>query len=219
MVNSAANPSGSWNQQVNQRGVEQSFWEADILDMLLPREAAPAQQDAELVRQFGFVPGLKDMITLRQVHALEHATVWVLGSLTRSLDLYSGMSTERGFYLYGNVHTHELSRAAQTALRRLTNGEADLAVHPRCGTNLSVGMVLTAGLVGVSLLFPRNPIEQVLGIGVATMAAATLTPELGSLAQRYLTTAIPFNLAIANITPLRDHLGKPAHFVETRWVD
>jgi len=36
------------------------------------------QQDSDLLAQIGFIPGFKEFLTLRQVHALEHATVWVL---------------------------------------------------------------------------------------------------------------------------------------------
>ena len=44
-----------------------------------PFDFAPQRtQDADLLRQLDFVPGLKEVLTLRQVHALEHATVWVL---------------------------------------------------------------------------------------------------------------------------------------------
>jgi len=31
-----------------------------------------------LTQQLGFLPGLKEILTRRQVHALEHATVWLL---------------------------------------------------------------------------------------------------------------------------------------------
>jgi Domain of unknown function (DUF6391) len=216
------------------------FLESEILEILFPKTPSPAQmtQDADLLRQLSFVPGLKELVMLRQVHALEHATVWVLSTLTPSTaettaprnlfasrmvaidnESLGGMSTDRGFYLYGNVQSQDLSRAVQTALRRITHGEPDLAVHPRCGTNLSVGITLAVGLIGASVLLPRNPIEQLLGVGFAALAATQLTPELGSLAQRYLTTAIPFNLAIANITPTHDTVGRSAHFVEVRWIE
>ena len=39
---------------------------------------AQTTQDAELIRQLPFIPGLREFLMLRQVHALEHATVWVL---------------------------------------------------------------------------------------------------------------------------------------------
>lgn len=119
--------------------------------------AAQPMQDADLLRHLSFVPGLKEILILRQVHALEHATVWVLsGAKTASAsptkatspvqldnELLGGLSTEKGFYLYGEVNISDLRRAAMLALHRLTHGEGDLAVHPRCGTNLSVAMVLT----------------------------------------------------------------------------
>jgi len=198
-----------------------SFWEDWGLDL-----SPQPQGDSDFLAQFSYLPGLKELLTLRQVHALEHATVWVLSESVRGAvedgtdaNLLSGMSTEQGFYLYGQVKTLQLQRAVQTALQRITTGSWDLAVHPRCGTNLSVGMLLTAGLtMGFHLLLPRGPITQLLGLGLATTAASQLAPDVGALAQRYITTAIPFNLAVEGITPLSDQSGRPAHFVRVRWV-
>lgn len=191
-----------------------------------PFEFAPqATQDADLLRELNFIPGLKELLILRQVHALEHATVWVLSETpgqTRTIDnqLLGGMSTDRGFYLYGRVNINDLQRAVRSAIARITNGEWDLAVHPRCGTNLSVAMLLTAGLgLGLHIFLPKWPLAQILGIGVATAAAARIAPDLGSIAQKYLTTAIPFNLAIENISLTQDIWGRPAHFVRVRWVE
>jgi len=130
------------------------------------------------------------------------------------------MSTDRGFYLYGRVNTAQLRQAVQSALQRISSGEWDLAVHPRCGTNLSVGMLLAAGLAfGINLTLPRGPILQLLGLGAAAAAAAQLAPDLGVLAQRYVTTAIPFNLSVVDVSPTRDMWGREAHFVRVRWVD
>jgi hypothetical protein len=203
-----------------------NFWDFDF--------AAPQPtQDADLLRQLNFIPGLKELLMLRQVHALEHATVWVLGERNRVNNaIYSttapqldnntlgGLSTDEGFYLYGQVNLADLRRAVPTALHRLTTGEWDLAVHPRCGTNLSVGMFLTAGLaLGAHLLLPRGPIEQIIGLSLAAATATQLAPDVGSLAQRYLTTAIPFNLAITDITATSDVWGRPSHFVQMRWKE
>lgn len=188
-------------------------------------------QDVDLIRQLPFIPGLKEILMLRQVHALEHATVWILSELDASAtigssksqvdnELLGGLSTEQGFYLYGQVNKASLQRAVRLALQRLTSGEWDLAVHPRCGTNVSVRMLLIAGLaLGFHLLLPRSPIEQLLGLGVAATTAAQLAPELGILAQRYVTTAIPFNLAMEDIMIMGDVWGRSAHFVQVRWVD
>lgn len=186
-------------------------------------------QDADLVKHLPFVPGLKELLMLRQVHALEHATVWLLSQSGRSQypsfssqqtdnESLGGLSTERGFYIYGQVNKIELQRAVLVALQRLTSGEWNLALHPRCGTNVSVGLLLGLGLVmSMHLLLPRSPIEQMLGLGVAATAAANLTPELGMLAQRYVTTAIPFNLEIVDITAFRDETGRSAHFIQVSW--
>jgi Domain of unknown function (DUF6391) len=192
-----------------------------------PFDFAPQPtQDADLLRQLNFVPGLKEVLTLRQVHALEHATVWVLSqslsTATASADneLLGGMSTDQGFYLYGHVNTSQLRQAVQSALQRIASGEWDLAVHPRCGTNLSVAMLLTAGFaVGINLVLPRGPILQLLGLGAAATAAAQLAPDVGALAQRYVTTAIPFNLSVVDISAIQDFWGREAHFVRLRWVE
>lgn len=196
----------------------------------LPFDFSPSPgQDAEVLQQLQFVPGLKELLTVRQVHALEHATVWVLSELgqsslastaNQSLEQLGGMSTDRGFYLYGDVDLVTVEWAVRQALRRLVVGEWDLAVHPRCGTNLSVGILLTAGLaMGVTWLLPKDPLGQLLGWGLAATAAVGLSPDFGSLAQRYVTTAIPFNLAIQGVTASRDRLGNSVHFVQLQWVE
>ncbi len=208
-------------------GYEANF---DFWSVTFP--APQPTQDTELLQQIGFIPGLKEVLTLRQVHGLEHATVWVLSGAPQTLisrdtpdrssingDGLGGLSTEQGFYLYGQVRTSDVSRAVSEALRRIKS-EWNLAVHPRCGTNLSVEVILTAGLTWVALmLLPKGPIEQLLGFGVAATAAAQLTPELGRVVQRYVTTAIPFNLRVQDISVVRDSWGRPAHFVQVQWIE
>ncbi|GAB4232563.1 MAG: DUF6391 domain-containing protein [Stanieria sp.] len=186
-------------------------------------------QDSELLQQLGFIPGLKEFLLIRQVHALEHATVWVLSDLEQSLSSSSdrvlgdnekigGLSTEKGFYLYGDINPLNLKRAVGIALNRLLKGEWDLALHPRCGTNVSVSMLLTTGMIFTTyLLLPREPIGQLIGLGIATTTAAWIAPEIGMSVQKYLTTAIPFNLKIKEINQTTDQLGRPAHFVSVKW--
>lgn len=189
------------------------------------------KQDADLLKQLFFVPGLKEILMLRQVHALEHATVWVLSEVKNAHsptgrpskvqiddELLGGLSTEQGFYLYGEVNISDLRRAVTLALHRLVDGEWDLAVHPRCGTNLSVAMLLTAGIaVGVNLMLPFRPVEQLIGLGFAATTASEIAPDLGAIAQKYITTAIPFNLEVENITVSRDVWGRHGHFVKVNW--
>ena len=179
-----------------------------------------ANGDREILEQLGFLPGLREVLLVRQVHALEHATVWVLSESGDERQLSGGMSTEQGFFLYGSVNGDILRRAVHNALNRIVSGEWNLAVHPQCGTNLSVALLLTAGFtLGANLIMPKDPFRQVLGMGVAAVTASQLAPDLGPIAQRYLTTAIPFNLEVVGIESTTDMWGKPASFVRLRWRD
>lgn len=179
-------------------------------------------QDSELIEQWGFLPGLKEFLMLRQVHALEHATVWTLSSFNRTQSqddqTIGGLSTERGFFLYGKINPLQLKKAVQLALTRLQKGEWDLALHPRCGTNASVATFLTTGMILTAhSILPKEPIIQLLGIGLAGLAANYFAPEIGTSVQKYLTTAIPFNLQIKEISSTIDNWGRPAHFIRLKW--
>jgi Domain of unknown function (DUF6391) len=188
------------------------------LDWLVPK----SNQDSELLEQWGFIPGLKEFLMLRQVHALEHATVWTLSSLDKTQpeddQTIGGLSTEQGFFLYGQINPLQLKKAVQIALTRLQKGEWDLALHPRCGTNAAVATLLTAGtLLTTHLILPREPITQLLGMGLAGLAANYFAPEIGISVQKYFTTAIPFNLQIKEISPTKDRWGRQAHFIHLKW--
>lgn len=201
--------------------VNQAFWEDQ---WFYPQ----ANLDQQLIEQLGFLPGLREMLMVRQIHALEHATVWMLTEIAeqhpaawrRHYGELGGMSTENGFYLYGAVDKLDLYRAVHSAGDRLRSGEWDLAVHPRCGTNLSVTMLLTAGLAGgAAFLLPKDPMTQLLGMGSAAAAALAIAPEMGRYAQRYITTAIPFNLVLDKIEETTSWQGNQHHFIKLSWQD
>ncbi len=187
--------------------------------------------DNDLLKQLSFLPGLKDLLMLRQVHALEHGTVWILSeegtkigkrvnfSPTRTdNETLGGLSTEKGFYLYGEVPRQQLQRGVSIALQRFQEGEWDLAVHPRCGTNVSVALLLSAGLTfGSHVVLPKDPISQLVGMGLGMSIASTLAPDVGQWTQKYLTTAVPFNLELENIYETTDFWGREANFVQLRW--
>jgi hypothetical protein len=95
----------------------------------------------------------------------------------------------QGFIVFGQVETAALRAAAEEALARLQAGQADLAVHPNCGTNL-----VTAGVLsGVAALaasggrqrsfWDRLP-AAMLGAILALIAAA----PLGRWMQTHVTT-------------------------------
>jgi hypothetical protein len=74
-------------------------------------------------------------------------------------------------------------------------------------------------MMGTHLLLPRGPVEQLLGLGLAGAMAMQVSPDVGYYAQKYLTTAIPFNLQILNMTKTTDFWGRSAHFVAVAWCD
>src|SRR5713101_4566874 len=75
---------------------------------------------------------------IRQNHALEHATITILSGYVPDLRV-SARSSSRGFIIFGDVDLGQLRRSLDEALQRLQAGEAELAIHPNCGTNLVVG--------------------------------------------------------------------------------
>lgn len=194
---------------------------------------ANPHQDSELIDQLGFVPGLKEFLMIRQVHALEHATVWLLSDikgsnrtklsssyLSTDNETIGGLSTDKGFYLYGDINPVKLKRAVNSALSRLQKGEWNLALHPRCGTNSSVAMLLTAGMAATAhLSLPKEPIHQFIGMGLATLAANFVAPDLGIYVQKHITTSIPFNLKLKKITKIIDKSGDRSFFVQLDWVN
>jgi Domain of unknown function (DUF6391) len=155
---------------------------------------------------------------IRQVHALEHGTLTILGEANPKMRL-GGFSTDRGFFVYGAVESGELLRAAHSALVRLNNGEPELAIHPQCGTNLSVGLLAVAGLgLGVSAILPRRLVPQLLGAGFSALGAVQIAKQLGTLAQRHLTTSLPRNLEVIGVRSLADGAGRNNHFVQTQFI-
>ncbi len=123
---------------------------------------------------------------VRQNHALEHATITILSTYIQDLRV-SARSTARGFTIFGDVDLGLLRRALDEALRRLQAGEAELAIHPNCGTNLVVGFsFLTLGtILGMAATKPRTRVASAALSSVAGIAAAR---PIGQLVQKYVTT-------------------------------
>jgi hypothetical protein len=123
---------------------------------------------------------------IRQNHALEHATVTVLTRRLPDLRL-TARSSSRGFIIFAEMDPGIVRSAADDALDRLKRGEAQLAIHPNCGTNLAVGasVALIGSAFGVNAVRPRLRIAAVLASAVAGIALAR---PLGTFMQRYVTT-------------------------------
>lgn len=154
---------------------------------------------------------------VRQNHAAEHATITLLMARNRALPLVAGRSNQRGFYIIGAVDTDKLAAAADEALRRLQRGEAELAVHPNCGTNL----VTTGAMAGLATYaataIGRSRKAGLLDRAAIAVMAATVaviaSRPVGLRLQRDVTTlADVTGLHVASIT--RRQLGRMVvHFV------
>ncbi|HVB25326.1 MAG TPA: DUF6391 domain-containing protein [Ktedonobacteraceae bacterium] len=123
---------------------------------------------------------------IRQNHALEHATITVLSRIDPNLRV-SARSSSTGFIIFGDVDLGQLRRALDEALSRLQAGEAELAIHPNCGTNLAVGVSLvTIGTVlGMASSQTRTRVAAAAASSITGLAAAR---PLGEFVQKYVTT-------------------------------
>lgn len=101
-------------------------------------------------------------------------------------------SSSRGFRLLGTAGKGEVQVAVTEALRRLGSGEHELAIAPRCGTTVAVGVLFAT--LGLWLSeFMRSP-RQKLVLGIATSLTIALTSQpMGLLAQRHITTKAHLN--------------------------
>jgi hypothetical protein len=157
---------------------------------------------------------------VRKNHALEHATLQVLAARHTPTSRLFGYSDPGGFWVVGQVTTQALAEAAQEALLRLQQGEAQLAIHPNCGTNLATTGLLagiTAGIAmtGVKKGF-RNWMERLpLVISLVTLAIMVSKP-LGLRIQANVTTDA--QVALLKVIQVTCYDGKvsPVHRVSTQ---
>lgn len=142
------------------------------------------------------------VIQARKNHALEHATIHVLSERWPNLQLM-GRTTPWGFYLYGSVSTEAVRNAVAEAMIRLRRGEYQLAVHPRCGTNLVTAGVLT-GLASFAVMLPsgrRSRLLRLPEVLFASLIALLLAQPAGRWIQERLTTDPDVhNLAVTDIS-------------------
>ncbi len=153
---------------------------------------------------------------VRQNHALEHATILLLTQRNPRAVL-RGRSTARGFYVHGEVTEEDLLECADEALQRLRNGEPEMAIHPRCGTNLAVaGMMAGLSSVLVGEIPPRrNRYSRAI---LASLVSLFLAPPVGMYVQKRFTTQTPTEeMAIVDVSR-RGLLGAGSLFVRTAFV-
>lgn len=155
------------------------------------------------------------VMQVRRNHALEHATIHVLSQHHTLLQL-AGRSSLSGFYIYGQLDTEQLAAAASEALARLQSGEIDLAVHPRCGTNIATAGVL-AGLSAFTVMGgrSRSRLDRLPTVIIAATAAIILAQPLGAMLQSKVTTSPDVqNIRILGVNR-QERGGLIVHHVET----
>ncbi len=124
---------------------------------------------------------------VRRNHGIEHATVHVMSEWVPNLQVI-GRADGSGFSIIGDVNPEQLGAATEEALRRMKNGQGDLAVHPRCGTQLVTLGALTA--CAAFLAIGRRPrLSKLPDVMIATTLAAFLAQPLGLTLQKYVTTS------------------------------
>jgi hypothetical protein len=123
---------------------------------------------------------------IRQNHALEHATVTLLTQEQPNLAV-SARSNSRGFIIFADLDLQRVRDACEEGLRRLRAGEAELAIHPHCGTNLAVGtsVAMIGSLFALTAMRPRTRVASAVASSLAGIAAAR---PLGQVVQRHVTT-------------------------------
>jgi hypothetical protein len=123
---------------------------------------------------------------IRQNHALEHATITILSERVPNLSV-SARSSSDGFIVFGDVDLGELRRASEEALSRLQAGEAELAIHPNCGTNLAVGVSLVT--LGTLVALASTQVRtRVMTAAASSLAGWFAARPLGEYVQRHFTT-------------------------------
>jgi hypothetical protein len=159
---------------------------------------------------------------VRRNHALEHATMQVLGEHHSGRRLM-GRSSLWGFYIYGDIGTDDVLNAAEEGLRRLKAGKKGMAIHPNCGSNYVVagtiaGLSAFLALGGLSRNRREGLIERLARLPMACATATLgiiLSRPLGTALQAYVTTEADVgDLRIDGVTR-NERAGSVVHFVRT----
>jgi len=157
---------------------------------------------------------------IRRNHGLEHATIHILSQQFPNRR-FIGRSNTQGFFLYGDVPAGVLETAVQEALRRLHQGERQLAIHPNCGTNLVTSAMLAGAasfftLIGSEREHWRRRVERLPLAIAATLFALIVSQPVGRSVQQHITTqGDPEQLEVVSIQRVHNHLN-PVYHIRTK---
>ena len=167
-------------------------------------------KESALIARLGH---LTRALQVRRNHALEHAAITIVTERHPSMFL-QGRSNGRGFWIFGDIETEELRSAINEALSRLRMGEAELAIHPRCGTNLAIAAILSG--MSAALASQMRPRQNRFSYAVlASLASLMVSPSIGTTAQRHVTTLADLGNLQVDAIERRTFLGRRAHWVKT----
>lgn len=153
---------------------------------------------------------------VRRNHALEHATVSLLLQRLAPNTRMVGRATHEGFYLYADIPTAQVEACVAEGLRRLRQGERDLAISPLCGTNFAMAGILS-GLASLAAMGGRPQPGRVPNVLLWSVLAVLVAQPLGRLVQRHLTTSP--DLSDVEVVEVRSGGGRGLrryHHVRTR---
>lgn len=153
-------------------------------------------------------------------HGLEHATLHILAQRYPKRGL-AGHSDAGGFWIIGDVPIEDVYESVEEGLRRLRDGEKDLAIHRNCGTNFVTSGVLTGLVAGIAMLGAggrtRDKVERFpFAMFLATLALIFSQPLGLALQERVTTSAEPGSLQVIEIAAARKGRMK-AHRITTRY--
>lgn len=125
---------------------------------------------------------------VRKNHSLEHATINVLEQRYGRTLQVGGLAYSNGFTLSGPdlPPYHEVLDAVREGHSRMTSGQWNLAIHPRCGTSMAAANFLFS-LVFLIILFSSHKMSF-LNILIALLLANLLSNPFGRILQRFFTT-------------------------------
>ena len=149
----------------------------------------------------------------RRNHALEHATLRVLGERNRNLMLAGYSDPHRLLDCRQGGHRRTgLRRSGSPA--HLHAGEHELAIHPNCGTNFATSGLL-AGLAAWLVMLGsghgfRRKLDQLATVISAVTVALVIAQPLGPRVQRQFTTDAELEACTSTSITVSERNGHPA---------
>ena len=154
----------------------------------------------------------------RRNHALEHATLKVLEECYPGTKM-AGVSNPKGFFLFADLPTEVVTDAVLKAQKRLAAGEAGLAIHPHCGTNVVTSSLLAAAsawLLLYSSSSTRKPkwYNYLFAISFA-IPVYIFSEPLGPKVQKMVTTKADLGDLAVKLVESNGYGKSLVHFIHT----